>query len=98
MTKKLKFVFSPTSVKDLQRINEFDTSINVKIRNRAFHRLQEAFQILEQFPYIGRDHPRKKGIQEFVISFGQGNFFIRYRFFKKQIHIAHIWHSLEDEV
>lgn len=96
MAKGSPLIFSPTSLGDLQRINRFYSGIDAKVRGQAFARLAESFRLLEDYPNIGRPTD-KPGIQEFIVPFGKGNFFIRYRLRKNQIQIAHIWHSLEDE-
>lgn len=97
MSKKKQIVFSEQSVADLQRINEFYSSIEVHLRKKAFDRLIEAFELLESYPFIGKDHLTKKLGKELVLPFGKGNFYIRYLVKKDTINISHIWHSLEDE-
>jgi plasmid stabilization system protein ParE len=92
----LKLVFSPTSFADLQRINEFYMHINPKIVRQAFSSLKNSFELLIEFPQMGRVHSLKN-TRELLVPFGKGNFVIRYEFTKKQINILHIWHSLKDE-
>ncbi|MBF0104444.1 MAG: type II toxin-antitoxin system RelE/ParE family toxin [Deltaproteobacteria bacterium] len=97
MSKQSPLIFSPTSLADLQRINQFYLAIDPKVRRLALARLFEALKLVERFPNIGRLQNRS-GIREFVVPFGKGNFIIRYLPRKTKIHLAHIWHSMEDEL
>jgi plasmid stabilization system protein ParE len=97
VAKKSRILFSPRSLADLQRINEFYTHIDAKVRAQALARLLEGLQLIEKFPSIGRA-TSQSAVKELVIPFGKGNFCIRYREYKQYLHVAHLWHSLEDEL
>jgi plasmid stabilization system protein ParE len=93
----LRLIFSPKSLADLQRINQFYTLIEVKIARKAAAVLAEALRLILKFPQVGRFYNERRRIHEFIVPFGKGNFMIRYQFIRKRVDVLHIWHSLEDE-
>lgn len=92
----MKLVFSPVALEDLQRLYAFIADKNPAALKKAAERLIRSFQLLTEHPIAGYALEHLPGIREFLVPFGKGNYIIRYRIYKEQISIAHLWHSRED--
>ena len=90
----MKTIYTPESVRDLQRLREFIAIKNPNAASRIANALQTGIKKLKTFPNLGTDvrEDESKMIRDLVL----GDYIVRYLLLKESIYILRIWHQKED--
>jgi plasmid stabilization system protein ParE len=82
-------------VGDLVRLREFIQQKNPQAAQLAASRIREATMILKENPEAGRPVEEVMPFRELIISFGSGNYVLRYRVELNRVVIVRVRHSKE---
>ena len=89
-------VWLPDAARDVQRLREFIQQNNPEAARHAATRIREALQILINNPVAGSPVEEVWPFRDLVVSFGSGNYILRYREDATRVVIVRVRHSRED--
>lgn len=89
-------VFSPASVRDLERLRQFLAPKSPLASRRAMQTIRSHLMVLASTPEIGRPSSIP-GVRELLIPFGDGGYVARYGHAsaRDEVYILRIWHQRE---
>lgn len=88
----------PETRDDLDRINEFWTSIDPSLGPRAAGVILRLAESLDRFPDRGRVSHIDPETRELLGRFGDGAFILRYRVVGKDVLVVQVRHSKEQQI
>jgi plasmid stabilization system protein ParE len=91
-----QIIYSPTAIRDLQRLREFLRSKNPAAAKRAAEVIIQAIKLLGFQPHMGRPVTDMPNIyREWVIDFGDSGYVARYHFAGNAVTILAVRHQKE---
>jgi len=91
-----EIVWLPGAAKDVAYLRDFIQKKNPSAAPRAASRIREAAQILMENPEAGRPVEDALPFRDLFISFGSGNYILRYREEAGRVVIVRVRHSKEE--
>ena len=91
-----EIVWLPGAAKDVARLRDFIQKKNPSAAQRAASRIKEAAQMLMENPEAGRPVEDALPFRDLFISFGNGNYILRYREEDGRVVIVRVRHSKEE--
>jgi toxin ParE1/3/4 len=91
----VKILWLPETRADLDRIDEFWTSVDPSLGPRAAGVILSVAESLDLFPDRGRVSPIDPATRELVGRFGDGAFILRYRVLGETVLVVQVRHSKE---
>ena len=89
--------FSPTALRDLDRVRAFLRNKNRAAARRALQKILTSLKNLEDNPAMGRQvEDRSDEYRELVIPFGRDGYIAAYRYNAEVLMVLGIWHQRED--
>ena len=93
-----QIIFSPSSIRDLERLREFLRSKNPVAAKRASLAIVKTIQLLQHQPQIGRPcEDFGTGYRELIIGFGDSGYLATYRYLDNTVTILTIRHQKESD-
>lgn len=93
-----KIKWLPQAFADLKRIHLFFKKKLPPAALNAVSVIHESIELLETVPKLGKELSSKlEPFRDLIISFGKGDFIIRYRLEENTVVITYLWHSREDD-
>lgn len=93
-----QIIFSPSAIRDLERLRVFLRSKNPAAANRASMAIIKTIQLLEHQPLIGRPcEDFGTGYRELIIGFGDSGYLATYRYIDNIVTILTIRHQKESD-
>jgi plasmid stabilization system protein ParE len=86
----------PSASRDVARLRGFLTSKNPRAAQRAAKRILEGVMILQGNPGAGAPADDLLGYRDLKLSFGSGEYIIRYREESQRVLIVRVRHSKEE--
>lgn len=91
-------IFSPSAIRDLERLREFLRSKNSAAAKRASAAIIKTILLLEHQPQIGRPcEDFGTGYRELIIGFGDSGYLATYRYHGDVVTILTIRHQKESD-
>lgn len=88
--------FSPTALRDLERLRAFLRAKNVQAARRATLKIIQGLQALQQHPELGRPvKDRPTDYRELVIPFGKDGYIAAYRYSGDAVVVLGVQHQRE---
>ena len=89
--------FSPTALRDLDRLRAFLGAKHRTVARRALQKILTSLKHLEDNPAMGRQvADRSDKYRELVIPFGRGGYIAAYRYNDAVLVVLGVWHQRED--
>ena len=89
--------FSPTALRDLDRVRAFLRNKNRAAARRALQKILTSLKNLEDNPAMGRQvEDRSDEYRELVIPFGRDGYIAAYRYNAEVLMVLGVWHQRED--
>ena len=89
--------FSPTSLRDLDRVRAFLCNKNRAAAQRALQKILTSLKNLEGNPAMGRQvEDRSDEYRELVIPFGRDGYIAAYRYNAEVLIVLGVWHQREE--
>ena len=91
-------IFSPTALRDLERLRVFLRTKNIKAAREATRAVLTALQSLELYPTLGRTvENRSPDYRELIIPFGHNGYIAAYRYMAESetLLVLGLWHQRE---
>ena len=89
--------FSPTALRDLDRVRAFLRNKNRAAARRALQKILTSLKNLEDNPAMGRQvEDRSDEYRELVIPFGRDGYIAAYRYNTEVLMVLGVWHQRED--
>ena len=86
----------PGAARDIDRLRNFIKSKNPLAAQRAAKRILEGANLLKDNPAAGLPVEALVGYHELILSFGSGEYIVRYRLEGEQVLIVRVRHSREN--
>lgn len=87
----------PQAFNDLKRIHQFFDKKSSSTAIKAIIIIHESIDSLGNMPRLGKELIGDlEPFRDLIVSFGKGDFIIRYRIEQNTVVITYIWHSRED--
>jgi plasmid stabilization system protein ParE len=84
------------ALEDIVRLRSFLEDKSPEVANRAAAVINNGAKILADFPEIGKPMNDGTGRRELFLSFGTGNYVLRYKVAQEIVVIMRVWHSREN--
>ena len=91
-----QIVWLPGGSRDVERLRDFIKSKNPRAAQRAAKRIIEGLKLLQDNPAAGTPVEELTDYHELTLSFGSGEYIIRYRQEVNRVVIARVRHSKDD--
>lgn len=91
-----EIVWLPGASKDLERLRNFIKSENPRAAQRAAKRILEGVVILQESPAAGVPVENLMDYRDLMLTFGAGEYIIRYREQANRVVIVRVRHSKEE--
>lgn len=90
-------IFSPTALRDLERVREFLRGKNNLTARKALKKILTSLKNLEDNPELGRQvEDRAEEYRELVIPFGRAGYLAAYRYTGDELMVLGVWHQREN--
>lgn len=90
-------IFSPSALRDLERVRSFLREKNREAARRALARILNSLKHLEDNPHLGRTvTDRAEEYRELIIPFGRDGYIAAYRYTGELLMVLGIWHPREN--
>lgn len=90
-------IFSPTALRDLERVREFLREKNHMAARKALKKILTSLKSLEDNPELGRQvADRAEEYRELVIPFGRAGYLAAYRYTSDELMVLGVWHQREN--
>ena len=91
-----EIIWLPRAARDVARLKNFIKSKNPRAAQRAAERILEGSKILRNNPSVGAPVKNLPDYRELILTFGSGDYIIRYREESQRIVIVRVRHSKEN--
>ncbi len=91
-----RLIWSPSALRDVQRLYRFLAPKNLDAAKRAIEAIRQSVKVLEQQPGVGRPvDDMDDAFRDWIIDFGDSGYVARYRVDQQSVTILAVRHQKE---